>query len=165
MARRELEQIDPQTGEVLQGFVAVVQPKRKNGFGQGWVAMAQDAMTRLAQADIGDEARRVFFILAAHVDFDNWIQISQSDLADMIGMKRTNFSRAIKRLEAEGVLLRGPKVGRSATFRLNPEYGWKGSAKSHKEALQERMRARGMSVIERDPNTVDWVNGKPDQGE
>ena len=157
MARRELEQIDPQTGEVLQGFVAVVQPKRKNGFGQGWVAMAQDA--------IGDEARRVFFLLAGHVDFDNWIQISQTDLADMIGMKRTNFSRALKRLEGEGVLLRGPKIGRSATFRLNPEYGWKGSAKSHKEALQERMRARGMTVIERDPNTVDWVNSKPDQGE
>lgn len=149
MSRRTFEQIDTSTGEVLSGFVAVIQPKRKNGFTQGWVAMAQNAMLAMAKAAIGDEARRVFFVVAAHIDFENWIQLSQAELSDEIGMKRSSFNRALKRLEAEGVILRGPKVGRSSTFRLNPEFGWKGSAKGHKEALQERMRERGMSVIER----------------
>jgi hypothetical protein len=31
---------------------------------------------------------------------------------------------------------------------LNPQYGWKGSARSHQEALQARMQARGLSVVE-----------------
>lgn len=149
MPRREVEQIDPRTGEVLGGFVAVVQPRQKNGFGQGgWIAMAQDAMTRLARANLGDEAQRVFFIMAANVDFDNWIQVSQTELAKTIGMGRNNFCRGIKKLEGEGVLLRGPKIGRAATFRLNPMYGWKGSAKSHRQALQERMRQNGMRLID-----------------
>ena len=38
---RHMQQIDHQTGEVVEGFVAYVVPKRKNGFGQGWLAMAQ----------------------------------------------------------------------------------------------------------------------------
>lgn len=147
MSRRTFEQVDTSTGEVLSGFVAVIQPKRKNGFGTGWVAMAQNAMLAIAKADMGDEAMRVFFVLAANIDFENWIQISQTELADEIGIKKSNFSRAMKRLEAEGIILRGPKVGRSASFRLNPEFGWKGSAKGHKDALKKRMEDRGMRVV------------------
>ena len=38
---RHMQQIDHQTGEVVEGFVAYVVPKRKNGFQKGWMAMAQ----------------------------------------------------------------------------------------------------------------------------
>ena len=40
---RHMQQIDHQTGEVVEGFVAYVVPKRKNGFQKGWIAMAQEA--------------------------------------------------------------------------------------------------------------------------
>ena len=43
---RHMQQIDHQTGEVVEGFVAYVVPKRKNGFQKGWMAMAQEAMMR-----------------------------------------------------------------------------------------------------------------------
>ena len=33
---KRLQQIDSETGEIIDGFVAYVVPKRKNGFGQGW---------------------------------------------------------------------------------------------------------------------------------
>ena len=46
---RHMQQIDSETGEVVDGFVAYVVPKRKNGFQRGWMAMAQDAMMMLAQ--------------------------------------------------------------------------------------------------------------------
>jgi hypothetical protein len=46
-------------------------------------------------------------------------------------------------------------VGNSTTYRLNPAYGWKGSAKGHHEALKERMRVRGMSVVGDDEPLVD----------
>ena len=41
-----------QTGEVVEGFVAYVVPKRKNGFQKGWMAMAQEAMMMLAQSNL-----------------------------------------------------------------------------------------------------------------
>ena len=39
---RHMQQIDQQTGELVEGFVAYVVPKRKNGFQKGWMAMAQN---------------------------------------------------------------------------------------------------------------------------
>ncbi|MES7356232.1 hypothetical protein U6S89_12165, partial [Cutibacterium acnes] len=45
-----------------------------------------------------------------------------------------------------GVLLEGPKIGIHRSYRLNPRFGWKGSAQGHRKAMQERMKA---SRIER----------------
>ena len=49
---RHMQQIDQQTGEIVDGFVAYVVPKRKNGFRKGWMAMAQKAMMMLAQSNL-----------------------------------------------------------------------------------------------------------------
>lgn len=162
MAQLRVGQVDLATGEILEGAaLAVVYPKRKNGFQTGWVAVAQDPMLELAKANLGGEANRVLFYVLAKLDFENWINLNQSAGADEIEMKRPNFARGLKKLVEIGVVLPGPKVGRNATFRLNPSYGWKGSAKSHNEALQARMRARGLSVVdgacqaERDTSTRD----------
>ena len=38
MNRAHAAEIDHQTGEVVEGFVAYVVPKRKNGFQKGWMA-------------------------------------------------------------------------------------------------------------------------------
>ena len=44
MTQKRFMQVDAETGELVEeGFVAYVAPKRKNGFGTRWVAMAQDA--------------------------------------------------------------------------------------------------------------------------
>ena len=49
---KRLQQIDSETGEIIDGFVAYVVPKRKNGFGQGWLAMAQNGAEILAQSNL-----------------------------------------------------------------------------------------------------------------
>lgn len=141
-------QVDLSTGQMLEGAqLALMFPKRRNGFQEGWLAMAQGPLKALAKADLGDEARRVLFAVLAELDFENWININQSQLAAEIGLERQNFGRGLKRLIAEEVVLEGPKVGRNGTYRLNPQFGWRGSAKGHVDALQERMKARGMSVV------------------
>jgi hypothetical protein len=45
-------------------------------------------------------------------------------------------------------LLEGPRIGVSRSYRLNPNFGWKGSARSHQRALEERMKATGIKVIQ-----------------
>lgn len=137
-------------GEVFEGAaLALIFPKRRNGFGEGWVAMAQPALMALATGDFGKEAYQVFFGVIAMLDFENWIQLNQSELSEKLKMKRQNFNRALLKLENEKILLRGPRVGRSTTFRLNPNYGWKGSAKKHNEALQAKMDKLGLSIVEK----------------
>ena len=60
---RHMQQIDHQTGEVVEGFVAYVVPKRKNGFGQGWLAMAQNGAEILAQSNLSGNDFKVLMKL------------------------------------------------------------------------------------------------------
>lgn len=152
-----------QHGEVHEELVPVmVWAKRKNAFEKGWLAMAQDALMYLAEEVRSVEDYRVLMALMAKLDFENLIQVPQVELAVKLKMKRPNINRSMKRLVELGVILEGPKIGRSKTYRLNPNIGWKGSAKNHRQAVSERANAAGLRVIkggvpDRDPNTVDWV--------
>ena len=166
MGLMQVGQVDLSSGEILDGAtLAVFYPKRKNGFSTGWVAMAQEPLMKLAQADLGAVAMRVLFAALAKLDFENWLSLSHADLAKELGLKRPNVSRAIAKLIAEGVLLPGPKLHGRGTYTLNPNYGWKGSAKGHQDALLVRMKARGLSIIEggaeaeRDTHTRDLFEG------
>lgn len=152
------------SGELLEGGqLAVIFPKRKNGFQVGgWVAMSQMALEAVVRANMGDQVNRTFLMIISVLDFENFISISQAEIADKLGMHRSHVSASFKRLVTEGVLIAGPRVGRSGTYRLNPSYGWKGSARGHTEALADRMKARGLSVVgassplvERDAFTLD----------
>lgn len=141
-----LTQVDKESGEIVEGFVAVLQPKRKNGF-ERWIAMSQQAFETIAMSSFSGETYRVLFQLLAVLDYENLIRVSSKELAETLGMKVPNISRATKKLVEAGVLLPGPKVGHCGTYRLNPSYGWKGSAKNHNEALKDRLKASNMTVI------------------
>lgn len=150
--QKRLVQVDAFTGEIEDGFVAYVAPKRRNGFVNGWVAMSQQkALIELARADLGDEARRVLFVLLGHVEYENFIVVPQARMAEEIGLPKSNFSRAVTRLVNEGIIERGPKVGRMVSLRLNPAYGWKGTAKNHVIALDQERQKRRVSVVKGNP--------------
>ena len=137
---RHMQQIDQQTGEVVEGFVAYVVPKRKNGFQKGWMAMAQEAMMMLAQSNLTGNDMKVMWAMLARLDYENLIQVNQAEVAEQVGMNRHHVNRSIKKLIELGVVLEGVKIGISRSYRLNPNFGWKGSAKGHREALHEHLK-------------------------
>ena len=137
---RHMQQIDQQTGEVIEGFVAYVVPKRKNGFQKGWMAMAQEAMMMLAQSNLTGNDMKVMWAMLARLDYENLIQVNQAEVAEQVGMNRHHVNRSIKKLIELGVVLEGVKIGISRSYRLNPNFGWKGSAKGHREALHEHLK-------------------------
>lgn len=72
------------------------------------------------------EPVRVFWYLVKRLNFENnYICVPQSEIVKALKMKKSNVSRAISLLENKGVLLRGSKVGRSYSWRLNPNCGFK----------------------------------------
>lgn len=150
MGQVRIEQVDALTGEILEGAtLAVFYPKRKNGFQQGgWFAMAQGPLMELARSDLSRTSWRVLAGLLAKLDYENWINVSQAALARDLGMGRQNLGKAVADLVDRGIVLRGPKVNGQPTFRLEPGYGWKGSAKLHHEAMQARIKAAGLEVVE-----------------
>ena len=107
---KRLIQIDHDTGEVVDGFVAYVVPKRKNGFQQGWLAMAQNGAEILAQSDLGANDFKVLMKLLSVLDYENLIQVSQADIARELDMHRQHVQRSIKRLIQLGIILEGVKM-------------------------------------------------------
>ena len=123
-------------------FVAYVAPRRRNGFGTGWMAMAQDAFDLLANANLEGKDFRVLMKLLARLDFQNLLVLNQADLARELDMHRQHVQRSVKRLIAMGVLLEGPRIGINRSYRLNPNFGWKGTAKNHVIALDQERKLR-----------------------
>ena len=66
--------------------------------------------------------------------------VNQAEVSEQVGMNRHNVNRSIKKLIELGVILEGVKIGISRSYRLNPNFGWKGSAKGHREALHEHLK-------------------------
>jgi hypothetical protein len=144
---QKIGSVDLETGEILPHVLVAVTRRTPIGFREGWVAMAQNALDMLANIRSLDD-HRVLMALLARLDFENLIQIEQVAIAEHLGMQKPNVNRSIKRLVSFGVLLEGPRIGRSRTYRLNPNYGWKGSTQNHHKALRagEKARAAGLTV-------------------
>ena len=111
---RHMQQIDHQTGEVVEGFVAYVVPKRKNGFQKGWMAMAQEAMMMLSQSNLTGNDMKVMWAMLARLDYENLIQVNQAEVSEQVGMNRHNVNRSIKKLIELGVIQRASKSALAA---------------------------------------------------
>ena len=92
--------------------------------------------------------------LIAILDMDNLIAINQTELANEMGLQRPNFSRSIKKLLSEEIIIEGAKLGQHKSYRLNAHYGWKGSTENHADALEldpiplsDRMKQSGIELV------------------
>lgn len=143
------------TGEKLEGIIVYCGVKQ-NPYNKGWIMNSQEALKLLAtDEDLRGEAYKVLLILMATLDFENWIQISQKEIAETLKMKKQNVSRAISLLEKKGIIFRGPKIGKSYAFRLNPDFGWKGKVKNLNDYRREEEDLQRREFKERHLRTVD----------
>jgi len=133
--------IDLKTGELQEGTLVWVGLKR-SPYGSRWYMSSQDAAIELAKDPViskSAETMRVFLYLVGRLDFENFIQVPQIEIAQELGMHRQHVHRAINILLKRGVILQGPKVARSYSWRLNDHYGWKGKVSHLKEAQKNRL--------------------------
>src|SRR3954471_11656155 len=135
--RKQLGMVDLTTGELMDGLPVWFGVKSRSPYGRRWVGMNQNFLEEFAaREDVHRETYRVFIYLNARLDFDNVISVLQKDIAAALNMKQPNVSRAIKKLEELGVIIRGEKVGKVSAWRLNPNAGWKGKVKDLRPALE-----------------------------
>ena len=101
----------------------------------------QDMLIEIAKdREMTGETCRVLMYLLGRLDFENHIHATQGDAAAALGLQKTNVSRAVKTLCDKGILLKGAKVGRSATYQLNSTYGWKGKVKNFESERRQRFK-------------------------
>ena len=155
--QRRVQQIDVETGEVLEGGTLVLLPQRPR-IREGWLMTFQDALKVVAaDRELTATQLRVLLYSMGRLDFENYIHLSQAEIARELGVKPPNVSAAVAALVRKKILTKGPRVGRVSTLRLSPDFGWKGRYSS---LLAERKRSLklvvgGKSAQERDSAGAD----------
>ena len=115
---------DDESGE----FDALIRlDKNRKG---GWFKVFQDSLNWLSEQALTGEQLRVLLKLMSRLDYDNYIRVSQKELAAELGMKDTHISRAIRKLRELDVIVEAPRMGKYKLYRLNPHIGQKGKDKS-----------------------------------
>ncbi|MBD2786882.1 helix-turn-helix domain-containing protein, partial [Xenorhabdus sp. 3] len=100
---------DEKTGEIQQYLLTPA--KKKKVYTGDWVMMFQEGLTHVAKLNLKGETLRVYMILLAKLDYENWLRVRQQDIADELNIKKQAVSRAITELFEHGILVKGPKVG------------------------------------------------------
>ena len=84
----------------------------------------QEAFLKLAKdKEINGYPRRILDYLFGKLGFENYICIQQKEIAEELGINKTHVSTGIKLLLQKGIILPGPKLGRTTSYRLNSDFG------------------------------------------
>ncbi|MEC5308844.1 replication/maintenance protein RepL [Bacillus thuringiensis] len=126
---------DEETGEIQQYLLTPA--KKKKVYKGDWGMMFQEGLTHVAKLNLKGETLRVYMILLAKLDYENWLRVRQQDIADELHIKKQAVSRAIKELFDHGILVKGPKVGASNTYRLDPSFAFRGRDKNFDQVKKE----------------------------
>lgn len=136
-----------ESGQVLSSddylFVAVPKNRVKlsgwfMGFAAAFIELAKDKRMDL-------KTKEVLMYLLGIMGFENTVAIEQSRVAEELGMQKQNVYRAFKQMLEAGVLVQGPKLGKSKSYTINLNYAWKGKAANRQKEIAKQWR-------ESDPN-------------
>lgn len=80
----------------------------------------QEIFLSIAKLNLTNEQYRVFFVIFSKIkNFDEYLPISQTEIAKELGMKQPNISKAIKGLLERNIIIEGPRAGMIKTYKLN----------------------------------------------
>jgi hypothetical protein len=140
--RRRLSLLDEKTGELINMPVYLNSPhKHPTIYGDRWFQMSQDPLLALSKdRELWGLPQAVLLYLCGRLDFDNYVHVPQQEIADHLIASRPKVTKAVSLLVKKGILIKGPTIGRSGSYRLNPAYGWKGDNKKAKEYQLELIK-------------------------
>jgi len=137
---------DQDTGEILaetdpEELVKKLEWKEKrkrskaiNEFYGGKVMIFQDILKK-AVKDLTEGELRVLNYMLGIMDFENWINIPQKQIAKEVGIHPVTISKITKRLAEKGYI-EIYKKGRENYYRIRPEVAWKGTEREHLKILR-----------------------------
>lgn len=109
--------------ETSSQFVVV---GRSQMHGVDFMMQYNHSLYQIAKMKLTGEDLRVLLFMQSFLDFNNFIPITQINIAKELDMKQPHVSRSIKKLTDKG-LIDKIKKGRNIYYKLSPTVAWKGS--------------------------------------
>ena len=93
-----------------------------------------DAVVRLAvDRELTVTDFRVLLGVLGHLDYDNFLNMPQKALGDVLGIKQQGISKSLNKLVEKGCLEITGQIGRQNIYRMNPHLVHRGRGKGHKK--------------------------------
>lgn len=122
--------VSVQTGEEVARYVFDGRSVPRSG---DWVQLYQSFADQIASDPQQSLESRCLWLVVAKAGFGNMVRINLAETAREWRANRVSISQAMSRLVKRGLIERA----RGGSFRLNPNFCWKGSSE-----LRSRMRAK-----------------------
>lgn len=91
-----------------------------------------EGLTRLAtDKELNYTDMRVLLYIAGIIDYENVLKVSQSELAEGLGIVQQEVSKSIKKLIKGDYLRIIDKIGRQNIYQLSPYFAFKSRAKNY----------------------------------
>jgi predicted transcriptional regulator len=123
-------------------FILRILNQRLQVTGNRWMMTFQDSLIEIAKdKDFTSPAKTILFFLMGSLDFENYIHLRQADIVKELEMQKSHVSTAMKLLVNKGIILK-VKEGRTAGYKLNPHYGWKGQISNRNKEIDRIVKQR-----------------------
>ncbi len=130
------------TGEVFTGLAVAQKKKYPREIQQdGFYTMFSFGSEFISEVEgLTGNDYRILFRLLSHLEFGNWIYVTQTTIAEELKLKKSHVSRSMKKLVEKGIIekQKDPKDKRKMIYRLNPKCGWRGDADQWKKEMYNR---------------------------
>jgi DNA-binding MarR family transcriptional regulator len=120
--------------------IAIILDRNRVRLG-GWCMIFQQAVGALGiDKSITARSKEILLYIIGQMDFENWVMIEQTSIAEKFEMHKQHVNRAIKELLNRGYLEKGPKLGRINSYKVNLQLVWKGKALNRQNEIAKQWR-------------------------
>lgn len=132
------------------------QPPTNRNYDARWLLLWQDgsdigvSMTEQAEMErpLTQTEYRVRDWLMGTIGIGNYVYVNQAEMARRLRIDKKNASMAIKRLIELGILIQGPKSGRSNTYMVSPAFCFAGGLGNGIKARKETIKNHKAKILE-----------------
>ena len=106
----------------------------------GWYCMNLVGELKLAQMKLHGKTHDVLRAMLSRLRYGNILQITQAEIAQLLGMQRSSVARSIKCLIDKSVIKVSSKKGNCNMYEFNPEFGFRGDRRQGFFKVQDAKR-------------------------
>lgn len=91
-----------------------------------FLKLFEEAGAYIAKQKLSGQQLSILFLILSNLDYNNFVRVSQKEIAEELGLHFQKVSGAMRRLVEVGILEEGPRVNMCKTYRMNPRIARKG---------------------------------------
>lgn len=95
-----------------------------------YIRVFQDVLLEAAKdRELNLTDHRVLLVILTRMEFENYFNLTQSEIGELLGIDRSNVARSLQKLEQKKLIVAIGQTGRKKIYVINPHVAFKTKAK------------------------------------